>query len=311
MKITSIRKNLGIILNNSNPRNPRFESYKSRLNLYSRTFPAFYLTVTVFILLFFACSTNNVTEDLNLQKHFDKNRVSGCFGLFDNGKGEFTLYNTSRFRDSAYLPASTFKIVNSLIGIETGRVKDDSTVIAWNGKASGRSGCDRDLKMDDAFRISCVPWFQELARQIGKDTMQYWLDSLGYAQRYGRFVIKDNIDTFWLDNSAKITGDEQLGLVKKLYFNQLPFQKRTQSIVRDMMKMESNAKYVLSYKTGWGFTEKGHALGWMVGWIEENHHPYFFILQLEHPDRNFDMAGVRVSMLKAILREYGFMEGKK
>jgi beta-lactamase class D len=311
MMISSNRKNMGIVLNNSNPGQSGFKLYTSRLNLFSRSFPSCYLTFAIFILLFLACSTNNVTEDLNLKKHFDRNKVTGCFGLFDNGKGEFTIYNVSRFRDSAYLPASTFKIVNSLIGIEAGRVKDDSTIIAWNGKTSSRSDCDRDLMMADAFRISCVPWFQELARRIGKDTMQLWLDSLGYAQRYGRFVIKNNLDSFWLDNSAKITGDEQLGLVKKLYFNQLPFQKRTQGIVRDMMKMESNANYTLSYKTGWGFTEKGHALGWMVGWIEENHHPYFFILQLEHPDGNFDISGIRVNMLKAILKQYGFMEGKK
>jgi beta-lactamase class D len=124
-------------------------------------------------------------------------------------------------------------------------------------------------------------------------------------------VIQKNLDTFWLDNSAKITGDEQLGLVKKLYFDQLPFQKRSQDIVRKMMKMESNANYTLSYKTGLGFTNKGHQLGWMVGWIEENGHPYFFVLQLESPDKNLDIGPVRLPILKAIFKQYGFMEGKK
>jgi beta-lactamase class D len=261
--------------------------------------------------LFSACSSNNVTEDNSIKKYFTENNVEGCFGLFNNGQGSFTLYNTARFRDSAYLPASTFKIVNSLIGIETGRVKDDSTVIPWNGKPSGRVECDKDLMMVDAFRISCPPWYQELARRIGKDTMQRWLDTLGYAQRYGKFILGDNLDTFWLDNSARMTGDEQLGLVKKLYFDQLPFQKRTQEIVREMMVIESNSNYKLSYKTGWGHTEKGHALGWIIGWIEENRHPYFFVLQVENPDRNFDLGPVRLRILKAILKQYGFMEGKK
>ena len=265
----------------------------------------------VVLIFFTGCSPNNVTEENSLKKYFDENNVEGCFGMFDNGHGSFTVYNIRRFSDSAYLPASTFKIVNSLVGIEIGRVKDDSTVIRWNGKPSGRIECDKDLSMYNAFRISCPPWYQELARQIGRDTMQHWLDTLGYARRYGRFVIKDNLDTFWLDNSAKITADEQLGLVKKLYFNQLPFQKRTHGIVRKMMLMEDNANYSLSYKTGWGTTDKGHALGWITGWIEENKHPYFFVLQIENPDRNFDIATARLKILKDIFKHLGFMEGKK
>ena len=259
-----------------------------------------------------ACESNNITEDDSLKKYFDENKVTGTFGLFDNAQGHFNIYNSTRFSDSVYLPASTFKIVNSLIGVETGRVLDSSTVFKWDSIVhSKRTECDRDMTMYDAFRISCVPWYQQLARIIGKDTMQHWLDSLGYAQRYGKFVIKNNLDTFWLDNSAKVTADEQMGLVKRLYFDQLPFTKRSQRIVRNMMLFENNANYRLSYKTGWGNTEKGHALGWIIGWIEENKHPYFFVLQIESPDRDYDMSAVRLKMLKDILKQYGFMQGKK
>jgi len=271
----------------------------------------FRLLWAAFILLISACSPNNVTEDKSIKKYFDENKVAGCFGMFDNGQGSFTVYNIGRFRDSAYLPASTFKIVNSLIGIETGKVTDDSMIIAWNRIPTGRVECDRDLSMYSAFRISCPPWYQELARRIGNDTMQSWLDTLGYAQRYGKFTVNNNLDTFWLDNTAKITGDEQLGLIKKLYFDQLPFQKRSQKIVRQMMQMENNSNYSLSYKTGWGTTEKGHALGWIIGWIEENKHPYFFVLQVENPDKNFNIGPIRLKILKDILKQYGFMEGKK
>jgi beta-lactamase class D len=268
-------------------------------------FAAIAITIT-------ACSSNNVTEDNSLQKYFDENKVTGTFGLFDNAQGQFTIYNVTRFSDSVYLPASTFKIVNSLIGVEIGRVQDSSTVFKWDSVVHPkRTECDRDMTMYDAFRISCPPWYQQLARRIGKDTMQHWLDTLGYAQRYGKFVIKNNLDTFWLDNSAKVTADEQLGLVKKLYFDQLPFTKRSHRIVRNMMLWENNANYKLSYKTGWGSTEKGHQLGWIIGWIEENKHPYFFALQLESPDSNYDMKTARLKILKDILKQYGFMLGQK
>ena len=72
--------------------------------------------IAVISVCFFACSSNNVKTDDSLEKYFTENNVSGCFALLDNGTGEFTVYNLTRYRDSAYLPASTFKIVNSLIG---------------------------------------------------------------------------------------------------------------------------------------------------------------------------------------------------
>ncbi|MGB8193025.1 MAG: penicillin-binding transpeptidase domain-containing protein, partial [Chitinophagaceae bacterium] len=119
------------------------------------------------------------------------------------------------------------------------------------------------------------------------------------------------IDTFWLDNSVKVTGDEQLGLVKKLYFDQLPFQKRTMRKVKSMMMIEQNNKYSLAYKTGWAHSESGNSIGWVIGWIEENHHPYPFVLQVESPDPNIDMVNVRLNILNEILKQYGFKEGKK
>jgi beta-lactamase class D len=260
-----------------------------------------------------ACSPNNVNVDNSLKKIFDANKVTGCFGMFDNGQGKFTIYNLPRFSDSAYLPASTFKIVNSLIGVETGAVQDTNSMIPWDTtKVFSRPECNADLTMYQAFRLSCVPWYRELARRIGVPQMQKKLDTLGYGQRNGKNAdISKNLDSFWLDNSVKVTADEQLGLVKKLYFDQLPFQKRSQRIVRSMMLWENNTQYKLSYKTGWGYQENGNSIGWIVGWIEENNHPYFFVLQIETPDKNLDIAPIRLQMLKDILKQYGFFQGRK
>ena len=78
------------------------------------------------------CTPNNVTQDDSLGKYFTENKVNGCFALMDNGTGKFTIYNLARYRDSSYLPASTFKIVNSLIGLQTGVISNDSMVIKWD-----------------------------------------------------------------------------------------------------------------------------------------------------------------------------------
>lgn len=276
---------------------------------------ALFLLAAFMYLIQQACSPNNVTIDNSLGKYFDENNVTGSFGLFNNGAGQFTVYNLSCFKDSAYLPASTFKIVNSLIGLETGKISDEKMMIPWDGVTRFFPGGDTakawntNLTMAEAFKVSAVPYYQEVARRIGKDTMQHWLDSLGYASKNGRAVLK-SIDRFWLDNSIVVTADEQLGLIKKLYFNQLPFQHRTQEIVKSLMLQQNNANYTISYKTGWGSTQNGQALGWVVGWIEENKHPYFFVLNIK-ANNDVDMVSVRMNVLNSILKQLGFFEGKK
>lgn len=259
-----------------------------------------------------SCTQNNVKQDNSLKKYFDEHQLNGTFALLNNGTGEFTVYNLARYRDSAYLPASTFKIVNSLIGLQTGIISSDSMVIPWDGIQRAVPEWNKDLTMYQAFRVSAVPYYQEVARRIGKEKMQYWLDSLHYGagKKDTLFKIRSAIDTFWLDNTLKLTPDENLGLVKKLYFNELPFFKLYQEKVKNAMLFEDNSNYKLAYKTGWATTEKSHALGWIVGWIEENRHPYFFVLNVESPDPKYDLTTVRLKILKDILKQLGFFEGK-
>ena len=274
----------------------------------------YFIFLWLFAILFCSCSPNNVTTDDSLEKFFTDNHVKGTFGLYDNGKGNFTVYNLARFKDSAYLPASTFKIVNSLVGLETGVIINEKMVIKWDGvvrtfpSGDTAKAWNQDLTMEQAFKVSAVPYYQEVARRIGKDTMQHWLDTLGYGSKYTKARI-NTVDSFWLDNSVRVTADEQLGLVKKLYFDQLPFQKRSMRIVKDIMVQENNSNYTLAYKTGWGFTPSGNAIGWLVGWIIENRHPYFIVLNVEGA-HDLNMEPMRLNITKGILRKLGFLEGK-
>jgi beta-lactamase class D len=276
--------------------------------------PFFRLSFFVFaaVALFQGCSPNNIKQDNSLKKYFDENKVNGCFALMENATGKFTVYNLARYRDSSYLPASTFKIVNSLIGLQTGKIVNDSMVIKWDGVQRAVTDWNKDLTMYEAFRVSAVPYYQEVARRIGRDTMQYWLDSLKYGalNDTSLFKLGSAIDTFWLDNTLKITPDQNLGLVKQLYFNQLPFFKSYQEMVKRAMLFENNTQYRLGYKTGWAHAENNHSIGWITGWIEENNHPYFFVLNIESADPGYDMKPVRISMLKAILGQLGFFKGE-
>lgn len=265
------------------------------------------LTIASFIVLISisSCSLNRAKVDDSLKKYFDDNKVEGCFTMLSNSDGKVTVYNL-KMDTTRYTPASTFKIVNSLIGLETGVISDEKMVIKWDGIKRWNDDWNKDLTMEQAFKVSSVPYYQEVARRIGRDTMQLWLDSLNYGNKN----IGDKIDSFWLDNHLKISPDEQLGLVKRLYFDQLPFQKRTQQIVRDVMLQEDNTSYSLSYKTGLGLDESKNSIGWLVGWIEENKHPYFFVTMVKSADAATDIKAVQLNITKGILKQLGFFNGR-
>jgi len=265
-----------------------------------------FILFVISCVLFNSCSVNSAKIDNSLKKYFDESKVDGCFTMLNNADGKVTVYNLS-LDTSRFLPASTFKIVNSLIGLETGIITDEKMVIKWDGVKRWNEDWNKDLSMEQAFKVSALPYYQEVARRIGRDTMKQWIDTL----HYGNMNIGSQIDSFWVDNSLKVSPDEQLGLVKRLYFDQLPFQKRTQQIVRDVMIQEENTVYTLAYKTGWGLEENKHAVGWMVGWIEENKHPYFFVTLVRSADPNIDMRTVRMNITKGILKQMGFFEGKR
>ncbi|MBS1510723.1 MAG: class D beta-lactamase [Bacteroidetes bacterium] len=254
----------------------------------------------------YSCTVNKAEVDNSLKKYFDDNKVDGCFSLLNNIDGKITVYNMA-LDTQRFLPASTFKIVNSLIGLQTGKITNDTMMIKWDGIKRSNEDWNKDMGMTEAFKVSCVPYYQEVARRIGKDTMKLWLDSLSYGNK----VIGGAIDTFWLNNSLKISPDEQLGLLKRLYFEQLPFRKGVQESVKNAMLQEDNTAYKLSYKTGWAFDEQKNNIGWLVGWIEENRHVYFFVTFIKGAPGDIDMKSIRVNVTKGILKQLGFMEGKK
>jgi beta-lactamase class D len=253
-----------------------------------------------------SCSVNKAKIDKSLQKYFDAKNVEGCFTMLNNADGQITVYNMG-MDTMRFTPASTFKILNALIALQTGAVTNEDMIIKWDGTRRPNADWNKDMNIREAFKLSSVPFFQEVARRVGKDTMKSWIDSVSYGNKN----IEGPVDSFWLNNSLKISPDEQLGLLKRLYFDELPFRKSVQQSVREMMVQEDNTAYKLSYKTGWGFDESNNSIGWVAGWIEENRHVYFFVTLVKTADPKADIKKIRLDITKDILKQYGFFEGKK
>ena len=150
------------------------------------------MTLAVFGLA--ACKqkpTTEIREDF--KKFFDQFNVDGSFVLYNQKQDKYTFYNKEQFKQS-FSPASTFKICNSLIGLETGVITDENFVIPWDSvtRFHPKWNCDHNLKT--AFKNSTVWYYQELAKRVGVGKMKYWLDKANY----GNADTNGGIDKFGL-----------------------------------------------------------------------------------------------------------------
>jgi len=219
-------------------------------------------------------SLAQTAEQKNIKKFFKSHK--GAFELYDMHNKKYFRYNEARCAER-FLPASTFKIPNSLIGLETKVIENENYVIKWDGINRWSKDWNRDHTLSSAIHYSVVPYYQELARRVGLEQYKKWLDAISY----GNQVIGEKIDTFWLDNSLKISADEQIAFLKRFYDYKLPFSKRTIDIVKRIMSEEKYEHSVLKYKTGTGTKEDGTFLGWLVGYVEKEKNVYLFAFNIE------------------------------
>jgi beta-lactamase class D len=126
---------------------------------------AIFNLITIAILLLFI-KVYSYAEDPDLAKLFQSRGVEGTFIIDSLDSKETYVYNEAR-SEERFSPASTFKILNTLIALEEGAIKNEKEVIKWDGKDRGLDAWNKDQTLETAFPISCVWFYQELARRIG------------------------------------------------------------------------------------------------------------------------------------------------
>lgn len=258
------------------------------------------------IAVLYSCSRKSNTETRNeFGKYYDEHQVDGAMVIFDQKNDRYIYYN-ELLALTAFIPASSFKICNSLIGLETGVIKDENFIIAWDSIPRQNPSWNQDQDMKSAFRNSTVWYYQELARRVGSQKMKYWLDQA----HYGNADISGGIDLFWLTGGLRITPKQQVDFLKRLHDDQLPFSKRNMDIVKKIMIADSTGDYILRGKTGWG-NQEGLDIGWYTGYVETKSGTYYFanIIKTPYPDPETFMEA-RKEIVYEILRETGIIEGQ-
>ncbi len=264
--------------------------------------PFMHSLILSFILII-STTTTLFANELNqkIEEIFSKADTNATFVLYDMQKEKLVIHNQARAQ-KRYTPASTFKIANSLIGLETKTVKSVDEPLPYIGPENPFiASWKEDMGLRKAITISNVPIYQELARRIGFERMKHYLKSF----EYGNADTGETIDRFWLDGPLEISTLEQVEFLKKLVEEQLPVSKEAQKDVKQILLLESADDYKLYGKTGWQ-NAPGNGIGWFVGWIENSHGSYVFAL-------NMDMTGAndapkRISLTKDCLFALGLLK---
>lgn len=228
-------------------------------------------------------------------------QLGGSFIGYD-AQHDHWLYIDSAQCDSATLPASTFKILGTLIGLESGVLPDAEHVIAWDGNDYGRPAANRDLTLREAYDASVYWYFRETVRRIGPAGFKHWLDTVGY----GNADTTGGYDRCWVRGGLRITPRQQIAFLRKVQGRALPFSARTYDLTESIMVRADTLGHVLRAKTGWAMGDAG-STGWFVGWVEAPHRaPYFFANRVSTADTaHATFAEARITIAKAVLKDAG------
>ncbi|MEH2225793.1 class D beta-lactamase [Nostoc sp.] len=237
----------------------------------------------------------------NFGRHFQEFGREGSILIYDSKNNRIYEHNPQR-NATAIAPASTFKIFNALVALETGIVPDDVAVLTWDGIHRDIDAWNHDTNLRQAFKDSTVWFYQVLARRAGHERMQQFINKVGYGNRQIGTVA--DIDRFWLQQPLQITPKEQIKFLQRLYQGDLPFSQRTINLVKDIMVREQTPDYTLRGKTGWLTSIKPN-VGWFVGYLEQNKNVYFFATTLDM--QKSEDAPVRIEITRRSLKDLGLL----
>lgn len=236
------------------------------------------VTLAAVALLAVTCSGSadeTIVERADWGEVFAAEDVTGTFVLREVGTGTTQVWNADRATERR-LPASTFKILNSLIILETEVLTDADESVSWDGIDRGVDAWNRDHSLRSGIEVSAVWMYQEMARRVDEGPMATWVERAGY----GNADIGGGIDEFWLRGALRISPVEQADFLERLATGDLPFRPEVVAAVSDILVRERGPGWTWAHKTGTALADDP-PLGWLVGIADWNGASHVFALNLD------------------------------
>ncbi|WGF05253.1 OXA-24 family carbapenem-hydrolyzing class D beta-lactamase [Acinetobacter baumannii] len=197
-----------------------------------------------------------------IKSYFDEAQTQGVI-IIKEGKKLSTYGNALARANKEYVPASTFKMLNALIGLENHKATTNE-IFKWDGKKRTYPMWEKDMTLGEAMALSAVPVYQELARRTGLELMQKEVKRVNF----GNTNIGTQVDNFWLVGPLKITPVQEVNFADDLAHNRLPFKLETQEEVKKMLLIKEVNGSKIYAKSGWGM-DVTPQVGWLTGWVEQ------------------------------------------
>ena len=233
------------------------------------------------------------------------NPNDATFVVYHPLSGQVIRHNTMR-AEQRFIPASTYKIPNSLIALETGVAKGSEHVIFWDSAVKPTKGFwstewSKDHTLRSAMRFSVYWYYQALARDVGAERMQEYLNQFDYGNR----SMDGGIDRFWLYGDLRISPNEQVRFLERMYNGKLGLSARSTRIVKEILLLEEREDYRLSGKTGTANVTPTRELAWLVGFVEREEEVWFYALNLEGEQvwEQWGSSSKRLALVRSLLQE--------
>jgi beta-lactamase class D len=255
----------------------------------------------LFIILFvFLFSAQAVAEDQVIAQLFAQRDIKGAIVISSLRSGQTFIHDDAR-ANHRFTPASTFKILNTLISLEEKAISGKDDVFKWDGHVYAISDWNRDQTLESAFKVSCVWCFQELARRVGPEKYRKYIRKSAYGELHEPFVET----TFWLDGSLEISAMEQVKFLKRIYRRSLPFSPASYETLRQIMVVEQTSAFTMRAKTGLAGKSKPQ-VGWYVGYMETIKDVWFFATNIEiHDEKDLPL---RLNLTREAMQAKGVFE---
>lgn len=246
-------------------------------------------------------NSENIPEQSanNLLDVFDEQKLEDCFGFYENAS--FVISDTQNMvvyndilSNTPISPYSTFKIPNSIIGLETGAITKENSYKKWDGTVYDREVLNKDHDLASAIENSVVWYYKQLANDIGEENMKKYLNIMSY----GNQDISGGLDEFWLGSSLEITPIQQVEFLIKFYNNEFGFSESTINTVKDIIK-QKDLNFDIYGKSG----SSGEGMSWFVGYVIKDSKPYFFATYLEDEEKGLQAKTYTIDMFSKILSE--------
>ncbi|MGL5415897.1 MAG: penicillin-binding transpeptidase domain-containing protein [Clostridium sp.] len=224
-----------------------------------------------------------IKKEVNYKDNFKE--INGSAVFFTPEENTYNIYN-KELSEKRISPYSTFKILTSLMGLSKDVVKTSDTKLGYDGTIHWREQWNKDITFKEAFRESCVWYYEKIVDSLDKEYVQKILNELDYGNKNISDWNENGHNTFWISSSLKVSAMEQVEVLSKIFEGKTSFAEKDIEMIKDFMLVKTEDNYKVYGKTGSGSKK----YSWFTGFFEKDEKKTYFAIVLDEDNKEVSGA---------------------